>query len=119
MVIAPGYDRMPSASAIDLEGEPIDRVLRVRPDLTAPLVEFLDRVAGADIRGAVRRLSADDPARFFVLMQAIAGAYFMDESVRESLGYFGQEAVMLDRGGFCSEDLLERMMASPPRYRAC
>lgn len=118
-VVVPQRGAMPSGSAIGLEGEPVDRVLRARPDLVMPLAGLLDRLAGQEAASAVSDLPDRDPAGFSVLMQAVAGAYFMHERVRAALGYFGQEAITLDRGGFGGEDLLERAMDRPPRYRRC
>jgi hypothetical protein len=121
--IAPAAAGMPSASDISLARESglIDRVLALRPDLARRLPALLDALldapAGAEPDAALARLQADDPAGLDALMQAVAGAYYLDGQVKRRIGYRGQEALTLDRGGFGGEDLLLAMMERPPRWR--
>lgn len=118
-VIVPGFQQMPSASAVGLAGDPVDRVLRMRPDLKIALERLLDTLAGTEPAETMRSIAAQDPAALEVLMQVVVGAYCMEPRVRDALGYSGQQALTLDRGGFGGEDLLLAMMDSPPRYRTC
>lgn len=110
--IVPRNGRMPSASDLDLckpEGL-VDKVLRLRPDLALALDHLLAS------NGHVRLENAS-AADIDVLMQVVAGAYYMHPEVRRLIGYFGQEAQILPREGIGGEDLLAAMMERPPRWR--
>ena len=108
---------MPSAGDIDLANAPLDKVLRARPDLLEPLCRLLDSFGSDAMEIAVPSLERDEPQAFEMLMQVVAGAYYMDAHVRSLLGYDGQRALTLPRSGFGAEELLMEMMESPPRYR--
>jgi len=116
-VILPRAEGMPSASDIDLANAPLDKVLLARPDLLEPLCQSLDSLSSDAIETNVPSLARDEPQAFEVLMQVVAGAYYMDTHVRSLLGYDGQRALSLPRSGFGAEELLMEMMESPPRYR--
>lgn len=89
-IIAPRWNALPSASDIDLSNGPIDRALRARPDLVEPLKQLLDEIRAEEGATAIEQLQRERPAQFAALMQAVAGAYYMDENVRTALGYGGQ-----------------------------
>jgi hypothetical protein len=89
-IIAPRWNALPSASDIDLSHGPIDRALRARPDLVEPLRQLLGQMRVQEGAMAIEHLQRERPAQFAVLMQAIAGAYYMNESVRAALRYGGQ-----------------------------
>lgn len=89
-VIAPQWNNLPSASDIHLAGEPLDRTLHARPDLIEPLKALLREIEASRPVDAVDHLQRARPAQFHVLMQVVAGAYYMNEKVREALGYPGQ-----------------------------
>lgn len=86
-VIVPAYGQMPSAGVIDLSHAPIDRALAVRPDLAAPLRRLLEDAAGWEPRAWIEALERDDPPALRQLLEAVAGAYYMDARVRALLGY--------------------------------
>lgn len=113
-VLIPAAHGMPAASGIGLAGAPLDRALRARPDLVAPLGALLDRLAGQDPGDAVRALA---PGELDLLFVAVAGAYTLDPAVRSLLGYPGQGARTLPRAGFGAEELAAAMMEAPPRWR--
>lgn len=116
-IIVPRAGGMPSASDIDLVNAPLDKVLRARPDLLEPLRQMLDSLNGEVIEKTVTGLQRSEPETFDVLMQVVAGAYYIDSHVRRLLGYDGQRALSLPRSGFGAEELLMVVMESPPRYR--
>ena len=89
-VIAPRWNSLPSASDIDLAGEPLDRALQARPDLIEPLRALLLEIEASPPVDAIHHLQRARPAQFHVLMQVVAGAYYMNEKVRAALGYPGQ-----------------------------
>jgi hypothetical protein len=92
-IIVPRTEAMPSAGDLDLCGEAVDQVLRVRPDLGAPLAALLEKTAALAPENAVSWLAAQDPLAFSVLMQVVAGAYYMHPVVWQLLDYPGQEAI--------------------------
>ena len=113
-VLVPEAHGMPAASAIGLSGAPLDRALRARPDLRAPLASLLDALAGRSPADAVAGAA---PAQLDLLLLLAGGAYTTDPRVKALLGYPGQEARSLPRDGFGAEDLVMAMMDRPPMWR--
>ncbi len=111
---------LPSASAADLHGMWIDRVLRVRPDLL-PLVRDIlaEEGAPADV---LARIQEADPPRFSGFSFAIAGAYLINPRVREVLGFPGPVPVKNpafpdEAEAFLEGGILEAVIARGPIYR--
>ena len=105
--LIPAESGMPSASQAGATGEYLDAVLRVRPDLEAPLAaaEELDRER--------------DPEGFAALTAAITAAYYMNPEVRERVGYVGQQAIPFDpdHEDYLEDGLLDSVKSRPPVYR--
>ncbi|MBX3598915.1 MAG: hypothetical protein KF874_15225 [Rhizobiaceae bacterium] len=114
--ILPRTPEMPSASDLDLSNTLVDKVLQSRPDLVEPLRKLLDLRLASPESLTLADLNTQDIETLF---QVVAGAYYMDPTVRRLIGYDGQRALTLPRSGFGAEELLIEMMESPPRYRAC
>jgi len=116
-VLIPASGGMPSASSVDVAGRQLDLVLHSRPDLAASLPPILDHVGGRESLEAVAILERERPDDLVLLLQAVAGGYYMHDEVRQLLGYAGQEALTLSRGGFGGEDLIDPMLKRRPTYR--
>lgn len=116
-VLVPGDEAMPSAREVDVSGPLLDRVLRASPGLIGPLTALLDALEGEPAEAAVLRLERESPADLDLLLLAAGGAYLLDPGVRDTLGYHGQEAETLPRGGFGGEEFLEALMERGPRWR--
>jgi hypothetical protein len=119
-VLIPAGDRMPSAGQVALERGALDAVLAVRADLVDDLVQLLERARGADPDAEVARLQRDDEAGFQLLTTVVAGGYFLDEGVREAIGYRGQEAVPIeptDPPDYERDGLLASVVERGPVYR--
>jgi hypothetical protein len=119
-VLIPGEDGMPSGGEVALERGALDAVLTVRPDVEAGLAELLEAARGAEPRAEVERLRIHDEEGFQLLTTAVAGGYFLDEAVREALGYRGQEAIPvehLDPPDYERDGLLASVVARGPIYR--
>ena len=112
-VILPGTENQPAALDIGIESGPIDRALKSRPELVAEFCHLLDRCAG----DAEAYLQALPETEFNLVLTLICAAYVMDEGVKNALGYFGQQALTPNRGGFGAEELVIEMMQQPKRYR--
>lgn len=116
-VILPQWKHMPAATSIDIANEPIDAVLRLRSDLLSNLVQVLSLIKEDDIESSLEHLQDNSPHLVLALMTTITGAYYMNKTVQEALGYSGQQAQSLPRDGFGAEELVVEMMDMPPRYR--
>jgi hypothetical protein len=116
-VLVPGDGTMPAAGEVDVAGRLLDRVLRADPGLGRALAVLLDELAGEPAGSAVPRLERERPEALELLLLAAGGAYLLDERVRDLLGYHGQEAEALPRGGFGGEELLEAVIDRGPRWR--
>lgn len=117
-VLVPGDGVMPGAAEVDLAGRLLDRALDTAPALAAPLAALLDEVAAEPPELAVTRLEREQPSRFELLLLAAFGGYLLDPTVREIVGYPGQEAFALPRGGEAAgESLLEGVLARGRRWR--
>jgi len=115
--LVPEAHGMPSAAHVLADGRLTARVLKLRCDLAAVLPSILDRLRGIAPTDALPALEYDEPAAFEVLFQVVASGYYLDAEVKQRLGYDGQQAHGLSRAGFGGEDLVERMMSRPKRYR--
>jgi hypothetical protein len=92
-VLIPAGEGMPSAGEVLIEREGIAAVLRVRPDLADGLRDLLVKARGVDPAAELARLQAEDEAGFQLLATVVSGGYFLDQGVRDALGYRGQEAI--------------------------
>lgn len=95
-ILIPGDSIMPSATAVDVDHQLIDRAAAVRPDLVPALNAVLDAIpddaAPEDVRRAADAFAEVDPNAFNAFGQLLKGAYFLAPSVLSSIGYPGQEA---------------------------
>ncbi len=91
--LIPAYEQMPAASAVGVSGALLDRVLAVRPDLKEALVRGLQATAGLPGAEGAVHLYRNDREAFDAIAMAASGGYYMDERVRELIGYPGQEYI--------------------------
>lgn len=94
--MVPAAGAMPSASAAGVAGAGVDDLLRVRPDLVAPLRAALAFEPGADPQEALDALRQKDPAVFAALGEIVAGAYYLNPAAAATIGYHGRAAVPVD-----------------------
>jgi hypothetical protein len=98
--LIPAEDGMPPGSVGRVEA-----VLRARPDLVAPL------------RAILRQDGEPTAEQTAFLGEVVAGAYFLDERVKDLIGYHGRRAVPIppvpDYG-----DLITPVIERGPIYRA-
>jgi hypothetical protein len=119
-VLIPAGEGMPSAGEVALERGALDAVLAVRPDVTDDLVALLEAARETDPAAEVERLRAEDEGGFGLLTTVVGGGYFLDEGVREAIGYRGQEAVPiehLDPPDYERDGLLASVVERGPVYR--
>ncbi len=118
--LIPAGDGMPSASRAGVAAAGLEEVLRLRPDLRAPLQALVDGAAASDPADTVRRLRQTQPDAFAVLVEVVAAAYFLDPGVRRFIGYPGQQKVPIvaeQPPDFEQDGLLASVIERGPVYR--
>ena len=119
-VMLPACDGIPAPSEVDVAGRWLDRVLRVRPDLTPGLERALAVAEEQPPTDALEQLQAEDLTAFQALLAAVTGAYYMSPKVRRRLGYPGQRPrpAYLDEADWdLREGLLDPVVERGPIYR--
>jgi len=118
--LIPAYQDLPPASAVGIEGELLDRVLKVRPDLIEPLIRGLKATLGQEGRAAISELSTSDPAAADAIFTAVPGGYYLDPGVRQRIGYPGQETLTNENPYappfYATDGTLDRVLARGPIY---
>jgi hypothetical protein len=118
--LIPAGSGMPSGGEVAIERGGLDSVLAIRPEVAADLHELLEAARDAEPAAEVARLRADDEAGFQLLTTVVGGGYFLDDGVRASLGYRGQEAVPIehtDPPDYERDGLLASVIERGPIYR--
>lgn len=115
--LLPGNERQPAAADLGLAQTPLDRLLISRPDMESRLETILDKFLSVRVQGATAFMASLSEVMFRQLLTTVCGCYFLLPKVQESLGYDGQQALPLGRGGFGAEELVIEQMQRPKRYR--
>lgn len=97
-VLIPAGAGLPSAMAVGVHLQLVDRVLAARPDLSSGLLDVIAASTQRSPREAVDHLRSNRPDLFEVLTLVIAGGYLMSQEVGAELNYQGQEAKLVDPG---------------------
>jgi len=121
-VLIPAADdhELPSAGQAGVAERWLDEVLSVLPEVAEPLATLLLGVAEEEPYAAVARLQIEDPVGFDLLCTVVAGAYFLNPEVRQSIGYPGQQAVPIvveTPPDYERDGLLASVIARGPVYR--
>ncbi|MEU0842624.1 hypothetical protein ABZ370_24535 [Streptomyces sp. NPDC005962] len=118
-VLIPSAEGMPSATEADVPGTWLDQALRARPDMYRALRHTLDsaRDAPATPKAVLDHLAEISPADFESFAMLTAGAYYLNPSVRERIGYPGQEDRPATEDVDAYLDLLEHVVDRGPVCR--
>ena len=116
-VLIPAGRGLPSAPAAGVPGAMLDRLAALRPEVRTILAAAVDFRPWLPPDAAVPAMAQDEPALHAALFEVLAAAYYLAPAVRAGIGYLGQQALALPRGGFGAEDLTLEMMARPPSFR--
>ena len=116
-VILPGNIKQPAARDIGIADEPLDSTLRSRPDLEQNLLEQLKNYQNATSNDALNFIQSLNITELRNLILIACATYYMHPIVKRRIGYSGQQAIPLNRGGFGAEELVIEMMEKPKRYR--
>lgn len=116
--LIPAAEGMPAASEVDVHRRWIDQALRLRPDLRLHLEVAIAAVGTGDSpRQVAIGLAKEQPEIFAALGQLTAGAYYMDDRVRDAMGYPGQEARRLVDDTDEYLEMLGRVVERGPVFR--
>jgi hypothetical protein len=116
--LIPADGQMPSASQAGVAGLHLDQVLAARPDFAASLRVVLDQARGCDPAAFVERERRANSAAFATLAEFAPSAYFLNDQVRQLIGYSGQTAQPLEeRPDYLDEGLLDSVVRRGPIYR--
>ena len=116
-VILPGNLEQPAAQDIDIADEPLDLLLRSRPDLEKNLLKQLQNYCDATSNDALSYIQSLEITELRNLILIVCATYYMHPVVKKNIGYSGQQAIPLGRGGFGAEELVMEMMEKPKTYR--
>lgn len=119
-VILPAWRDLPAPSSIGIAGRLLDRALAALPPAVLPALREILGGEIADPTEFVIDLKSRDPRLFAVLVLVAAAAYYLAPSVRERIGYHGQEALAIDEfelPRYLEDGTLERVIARGAFYR--
>jgi hypothetical protein len=117
-VLIPPGEGFPAASGAGVGERGLDEVLRCRPELFEPLKRLVKGAIGRAPRQFLDQLNRNDPLAFGLFADFVGGAYFLNTSVREKLGYGGQTARAIDpRPDYLDHGLLESVIDRGPIFR--
>jgi hypothetical protein len=118
--LIPAAHDMPAASEVGVADRQLDRVLAARPDLAAPRARALESDDARVWVASLERLRANDREAHDALLTVVAGGYYIDQGVRQRLGYDGQQPVEVRPEiipNYVEEGLIEPLLARGPIYR--
>lgn len=117
--LIPAGHGMPTAGDVVDEGR-LRFVLAARPDLTEPLRMALRADLGDDPTARLAQLERDEPECHQALQFVIVAGYYTDATVRERIGYPGQEARPVKAWKYpeyLEEGLTDQVVARGPIYK--
>lgn len=118
--LIPAWKRMPAASTVGVHKDLLDCVLAARPDLVDGVAQAIDYARQRETSAALNGLYRDSRGAFDALTLAATGGYYMAESVRDVIGYPGQESPPYDpfeTPDYLLDGTLERVTRRGPVYR--
>jgi hypothetical protein len=118
--LIPGGAGLPSASAADVHGIWVDRMLACRPDMADTIMTIIQTTN--EPKEELKRLQASEPARFEEFASAVANAYFLNPEVRKLFGYPGhapqrKKAKPGEAEEYLRDGLLDPVIQRGPIYR--
>ena len=120
-IIIPAWKRMPAASAVGAHKQLLDDVLRVRPDIAVGVSEAIEFCRHRSASDGVNALFRENKSAFDAFTLAATGAYYMDGTVRQLVGYPGQESPpynAMETPDYLTDGLLERVTRRGGIYKS-
>lgn len=119
VLIAEGHGN-PSASAVGVGRDLLDRALTTLPSFCRPFLDILEEARDENPETFIRLLHSSRPADFRVLATVTIGAYYLSPEVRRLIGYPGQAPAPLSTAEtpeYLTDGMLERVYERHPGYR--
>lgn len=91
-VLIPNAEGMPSASEMNVQGDILDRILDLRPDLRESFLRGISKANGRDASEAANELNRTDAEALSAIGLVASAGYYMTPRVRELIGYPGQQS---------------------------
>ena len=118
--LIPAFGKMPAASSVGVQGEMLDLVLQVRPDLADDFARGLAACSSETASESINALFRQDHAAFNAINLVAVASYYMTDEVRALIGYPGQENAPYDpheTPDYLTDGSLERVARRGPVYR--
>lgn len=118
--LIPAYGKMPSATSVEVDKEMLEKVLEFRPDIADAFFRGLSKIDTGNVAESLNSIFREDPDGFNAISLAASAGYYMTESVRQLLGYPGQESLKYDTHevpDFMMDHMLERVAKRGTIYR--
>ena len=120
-VLLPAAAGMPSGVEVGVADAGLNRVLSVRADLAAELLEALSQARGKEAGTAVKLLQEENGVAWHALRLVAFGAYYLAPPVQRRLGYTGQPASPYDPDktpSFVETGLIDAVVARGRLWRS-
>jgi hypothetical protein len=118
--LIPASPPMPVFSEVGRR-EAVEQNLLFRPDIREAFFRGLAQASGKPAEAALEALSTGDGEAFSAIGLIVVATYYMTPSIRELIGYPGQESVSYDPNAippYLLNGMLEPVMARGKRYRS-
>ena len=119
-VLIPADGEMPTASAVDVGGPALDRILSLRHDLKEDFFRGIRSIAGKDPLIAARTLNSDDPRALATIGLVASAAYYISPKIRKLINYPGQEKRTFDADetpDYVRNGMLQQVIDRGPIFR--
>jgi hypothetical protein len=119
-VLIPEAEGMPSASAVGVHKETLDRILQLRADLRDAFFRGIASAHDKDPKSAAAELNASDAAALSAIGLVASAGYYMSPQVRQLIGYPGQEKRTYDADAvpeYVANGMLKVVQDRGPIYR--
>lgn len=91
-VLIPNAEGMPAASEMNVQGDMLDRILELRPDLRENFLRGVSKAGGRDASEAANELNRTDADALSAIGLVASAGYYMTPHVRDLIGYPGQQS---------------------------
>lgn len=116
-LMLPAWRHMPDGSSLAIEHRQLDQAMAARPQPALRLAAILEQFRPPVDARQLAALESRSPADFHILKTMVCASYYLHPKVCDALGYPGQQALPLSRGGFGAEELVMKLMRQPKCYR--
>ena len=119
-ILIPEAEGMPSASQMHIQNDPLDQILKLRPELRDDLLRVLKLGCGKDPYLFLKELNEMDSVAFDSLSNIVSAAYLIQPKVHRLLKYSGQVSSPSqdsEENDYFRDGLLQPVIDRGRRYR--